>query len=136
MKFYTLMLTVFIFSCSQGNDTSAPVSVSNKYYDALMKNNIEAARNLIIDKNNLPNDGTTSFDISSYKITNAKIENNKAIIETETTNSMGKITFNTILEKSDDTWKVNMQTSMLNMMRGAIQKKQVDGNVELSIDKK
>lgn len=136
MKFYTLILAALLIGCSQSIDTSAPVSVASKFYDTLMKNNIKAARNLIINKANLEDDGTTSFDIKSYKIINAVINNNKAIITTETTSSMGKISFDTILEENNGVWKVNMPTTMNNMARSAIKKKHVKSKVELSIDNK
>ena len=136
MKLYTLILAALLIGCSQSIDTSAPVSVASEFYDALMMNNIKAARNLIINKANLEDDGTTSFDVKSYKIIKTVINNNKAIITTETTYSMGKISFDTILEENNGIWKVNMPTTMNNMARGAMKKKHVKGKVELSIDKK
>jgi len=136
MKFYTLILALFLIGCSQSPDTSAPVSVASEFYDTLMKNDIKSARNLIINKDNLEDDGATSFDVNSYKIIKTAIDNNKAIITTETTYSMGKISFDTILEENNGIWKVNFLTTMNNMARGAMKKKHVKGKVELSIDEK
>lgn len=136
MKIYAHILAVILIGCSQDIDTSAPVSAASEFYDALMSNNIEAARSLIINKDNLKNDGTTSFDIKSYKIVNSVIENNRAIITTETTYSMGNISFDTVLEENNGIWKVDMPITMRNMASGAMKKKHVNGKVELSIDKK
>jgi hypothetical protein len=136
MKLYTLLLTALLIGCSQSIDTSVPVSVASEFYDALMKNNIKAARSLIINESNLEDDGTTSFDVKSYKIINTVINNNKAILTTETTYSMGEISFDTVLEENNGVWKVNMPTTMNNMARSAMKKNHIKGKVELSIKEK
>jgi len=136
MKFYTLILAIVLIGCTQSIDTSAPDSVANKFYDALMKNNIKSARNLIINMSNLEDDGTTSFDVKSYKIFKTVIVKKKAIITTETTYSMGKISFDTILEENNGIWKVNLPATMNNMARGAMKNNHINGQVELHIDQK
>ena len=136
MKFYILILVALLIGCSQNIDSSAPVSVASEFYDALMKNNIKAARSLIINESNLEDDGTTSFDVKSYKIINTVINNNKAILTTETAYSMGKISFDTVLEENNGVWKVNMPTTMNNMARSAMKKNHIKGKVGLSIEKK
>ncbi len=125
-----------LFGCSKEVDTSLPVYVTKNYYDALKENNIEAARALLINKEDLPSDGSTSFEIYNYAVSNANIDNKEAAVKTTTKNSMGEITFDTVLELKGSVWKVNMEKTMTNMMRSAINKKQVGGKIDVSISGK
>jgi hypothetical protein len=136
MKYYTLMLVALLMGCSQSVDTAVQVSVASDFYDALMKNDIKAARSLIVNKAYLEDDGSTSFDLKRYKIINTVVNNDKAIISTEVMSSMGKISFETVLEENNGVWKVNLPATMSNMARSAMKKKHVKGEVKLTIDEK
>lgn len=136
MKYLLPLLFVFLFGCSEKADTTGAVSTARQFYAALQTNKIEVARGLIVDKDNLPNDGSLSFDIEKFELANATVNGSQATLTTKTTNNMGVLTFNTQLEQQNGQWKVNMLATMKNMMHGALEKGQTKGKVELSIEPK
>lgn len=130
------ILLLLIISSSVLADDKGPVTTATNYYEALAANNIKEARKYISDKDNLPDDGTTKFDIDKYYFFNTSIDNNQATIQTSTVNKEGTLTFNTALEIVNGTWMVNFQQTTINMMRGAIQEGHVGGKAGLTIEKK
>ncbi len=135
MKYLFLLLFVFLLGCSGKADTTAAVSTARQFYEALKANKIDVARRLVIDKDNLPSDGSLSFNIEKFELTNATVNGSKASLTTKTTNNMGVLTFDTLMKQQNGQWKVNMLATMKNMMHGALEKGQTKGKVELSIEK-
>ena len=130
-----LGMVLLIVSSTAFADNKDPITTATNYYEALSANNIKEARKYISDKENLPDDGTTEFDIDKYYFFNTSIDKNQATIKTSTVNKKGTLTYNTTLEKVNGVWKVNFQNTTINMMRGAFKKGQVGGKVELTIEK-
>jgi len=129
-----ILLSVLSLSCFAGNNN--PVVTTENFYESLKTNNIKLARTMIVNPDNLPDDGSTSFDIDKYIISNSSVENNIATVKTSTVNNKGTISFDTILENKNGNWKVNFNKTILNMARGAVKKKQVGGKVEINIEQK
>ena len=91
---------------------------------------------MIVNPDNLPDDGSTSFDINKYIISKSSVKNNIATVKTSTVNNKGTIDFNTVLENKNGKWKIDFNKTILNMARGAVKKNQVDGKVKIKIEKK
>ena len=58
-----LMLSLLSFTVLAENGN--PIVEATRFYEALASNNIAVARSLIVNPGNLPNDGSTSFDIEN-----------------------------------------------------------------------
>ena len=115
-------------------DNKEQVTAATHFYEALKDNNIAEARKYISDKENLLDDGETSFDLDKYYFFNTITNNNEATIKTSTINKLGTLTYITALDKVNKKWKVNFQKTMINMIKGSISKKQYDGKVDLNIN--
>lgn len=125
MKFYAFLLIVLLTGCSKNMDASAPVAVSSKFYDALMINDIKSARQFIFDKENLLDDGTTSFSFDKYNFSKITIDNNQAFITTSLENK-GKVSnYSTVLTKANGKWEILIKKTMINMFTKAIQDRDV-----------
>jgi len=133
---YISILVLTLFVASFVSATENPVVAATNFYAALKANNIGEARKLIVNPDNLPHDGSTSFDVQNYYFFKWKVDNGVATVKTSIANKKGILTFNTILADKNGKWKVDFNKTMSNMMRSAIQKKQVSGNVELEIHSK
>ncbi len=129
MRLYTVLLTLLFIGCSNSIDTSAPTSVTSKFYNALIKNDIKSARQYILDKENLPDDGTTSFSIDKYKFSEIAINDNQAFITTSLVFKGKTSKHSTVLTKVNGKWKILIKKTMLNMIRNAIQ----EGDVSMKI---
>lgn len=108
--------------------------VATDFYESLSSNNFGHAKTLLVNPENLDDDGSTSFDIEEHNLSGASVEGSTATVKTETTNSKGTLSFDTILENKAGDWKMSFNKTMLNMMRAATQERQVEGDVEMSID--
>ena len=135
MKFSVILSLLFVSASTIAANNSSVITATN-FYEALKTNQIGVARTLIIKPENLPDDGSTSFDISKYYFSKSNETKNSSIVETTTVNNKGTLSFNTVLEKVNGNWKIDFNKTILNMARGAVNKKQVGGKVEISIDKK
>ena len=133
MKLYILLLTTLLIGCSQGIDTSPQVSVAKKFYDALMKNDIKTARKYITDKENLPDDGQTSFEISKYHFSKITTNKKQAFITTAATYSTGVSNFSTVLSKVNGKWKIVIKETMRNMVNDAIENNDYSIKVKLNV---
>ncbi len=130
------MLSLLILSNPALAANNSPIDTATNFYEALKNNDIGVARTFLINPDNLPNDGETSFDINKYYFFKWESKNNTANIKTSTVNKKGTISFSTILKLKNGKWKVDFNKTILNMARSAIKKKQVHGKVEMSIEKK
>ena len=135
MKFSVILSLLFVSASTIAADNRSVITATN-FYEALKTNQIGVARALIIKQGNLPDDGSTSFDISKYYFSESNESKSSSIIETTTVNKKGTLSFNTVLEKINGNWKVDFNKTILNMARGAVNKKQVGGKVEITINKK
>lgn len=135
MKYIAIFSILFI-SIPALAESNTPIVTATNFYEALKSNNIGVARTLIVNPDNLPNDGTTSFDIKKYYFFKWNAVKNIATVKTSTVNKNGTISFNTILENKNGKWKVNFNKTILNMARGAIKKKQVKAKVKINIEQK
>ena len=129
-----ILLSIFSLSCLAANNN--PVVTTEGFYESLKTNNIKLARTMIVNPDNLPDDGSTSFDINKYIISKSSVKNNIATVKTSTVNNKGTIDFNTVLENKNGKWKIDFNKTILNMARGAVKKNQVDGKVKIKIEKK
>ena len=129
-----ILLIVVSLSCLASSNN--PVVTTGSFYESLKTNNIKLARTMLVNPDDLPDDGSTSFNIDKYIISKSSVEKNIATIETSTVNNKGTITFITVLEKINGYWKVDFNKTILNMARGAVKKKQIGGKVELNIEQK
>lgn len=98
MKF-SVILSLLFFSASTIAENNSSVITATNFYEALKTNQIGVARTLIIKPENLPDDGSTSFDISKYYFYKSNDTKNSSIVETTTVNNKGTLSFNTILDK-------------------------------------
>jgi len=134
MKLTTIITLLFICSPAFAANSN-PLDTAKHFYNALKSNNITATRTLIINPENLPDDDSTSFDITKYNLSKPKETGNVATVETSTVNKKGTISFSTVLKKINGKWKVDYNKTILNMAFGAVKKNQVGGNVKVGIDK-
>lgn len=133
MKTFMLLLTALLISCSQGIDTSDQVSVAKNFYDALMKNDIKLARTYMSDKENLPDDGKTSFEINEYHFSNIATNKDQALITTSATYSGGVSNFSTVLSKVNGEWKIVIKETMRNMVNDAIENNDYSVKMKLNV---
>lgn len=135
MKFsFVVFLSVYSLSCFASNNNLAEITKS--FYESLKTNNIKVARTLIVNPDNLPDDGSTSFEINRYIVSKVSVEKNIATVITTTVNKKGTLEFKTILINKNGKWKIDFNKTMLNMAFGAVQKKQVGGKLEINMEQK
>ncbi len=134
MRVLLLILVTTLFGCSEDSSVSEIEIVTKNFYNALMANNIKEARGLILDKENLPDDGSTTFDIQEYSLINPTSSNDTVIIKTSVLTEQGILVYDTHLSKINNEWKVDFLGTIRNMMKGAIAKGHVSGDVKVSID--
>jgi len=133
---YIVILSLFLISVTSMAANNDPTSTTTNFYKALKTNNISVARTLIVNPDNLPDDGTTSFDIEKYYLLKSNTIKNIATVQTSTVNSKGTLLFNTVLKYIKGKWKVDFNKTIMNMARGAVKKKQVGGKIEINIEQK
>ena len=133
MKFYIILLTIFLTSCSQSVDTSAQISVAKNFYNSLIANDIKSARKYIADKEHLLDDGETTFNIKKYKFSEISIINNKSYITTSIPNKNGVMNFSTVLTNINGKWEVVVRETMINMIKNAVENGDVSGSVKIDL---
>jgi hypothetical protein len=133
---YSIFILLSVFSMSCLAEKNNPADITKNFYESLITNNIKLARTIIVNPDNLPDDGSTSYDINKYIISKSSVKNNIATVKTSTFNNKGTISFNTVLENKNGKWKVDFNKTILNMARGAVKKKQVGGKMEINIEQK
>ena len=134
MKTYILLLTALLVGCSQSIDTSEQVSVASDFYNALMKNDIKSARKYISDKENLLDDGQTSFEFEKYSFSEISTDKNLSHITTSIPYKNGVGNFSTVLSKVNGKWKVVFKETMKNMISNAIEGGNFSGSVKLDVN--
>ena len=119
MKLIFVLFTTIVIGCMENNFLHSPNVVAEKYYDALIINDMEAASLYATDRSQLPNDPSVRFTMKEYILSKANIDKNYATIHTTTNDNNGEITFETMLEKIDGNWKINVKQTMLEMFESA-----------------
>ncbi len=125
MKYLILLVAILSSGCSKNIDTSEVIDVTGKFYDALMINDIKIARQYILDKENLLDDGTTSFAFNKYTFSRVSINNEQAFVSTSLEGKGKPSLYSTVLIKENGTWMILVKKTMLNMIRDAVQKDDV-----------
>ena len=137
MKIFILLLAISLAGCSKNTETSAAIAVAGKFYDALMKNDIKTARQYILDKENLLDDGTTSFLFSKYTFSKISIINEQAFISTSLKGKSKPSIYSTVLTKKNGTWNILIKKTMINMFRSAVQNDDVSMEItDIKIESK